>query len=204
MSRLNLNIAAVDFRQRFVDLLALAKLTQPQRSVLTRLQRLHDTAFLTAATPEEALQWYDWAQSLPSSVTRGSFKSLTGFTLDGTHPLPGSFMLAFDPEGAAYMLKVVKSRSELEVEAAAALRGSPHVVPAQFEEATRRDGVAFCGLLMPKYERSFEASDLQLSPSVLFRRTTTMVEALNAIHRLGWVHMDVKEANIFGKCYKKL
>ncbi len=112
-------------------------------------------------------------------------------------------MLAFDSEGAAYMLKIVKSRSEQEVEAAAALLGSPHVVPAQFQEARRHDGMTFCGLLMPKYERSLEASDLQLSPSVLFRRTTTMVVALNAIHKLGWVHMDVKEANIFGECYEE-
>ena len=171
---------------------------RPSAAVLARLQRLHDTAFLTSATPDEALQWYQWAQALPASVTRGSFLSLTGFTLDGTHPVLESLMLAFNSEGAAFMLKIVKSRGEQEVEAAAALFDAPHVVPAQFAEASRHDGNLFCGLLMPKYERSLEASDLRLSPSVLFRRAIDTVEALNAIHERGWVHMDVKEANIFG------
>jgi hypothetical protein len=188
----------VDFRQRFVDLLGRAKV-RPQPAVLARLQRLRDTVFLTCATPDEALQWYRWAQELPASVTRGLFRSLTGYTLDGAHPTLESLVLAFDEEGAAYMLKIVKSREDMEVEAAVALHGAPHVVPALYEEATRHTGAVFCGLLMPKYERSLEAADVQLSSSVLFHRTTTMVAALNAIHERGWVHMDVKKANIFGE-----
>lgn len=188
--------ATVDFRQRFVDLLGRAKV-RPQPAVLARLQRLRDTVFLTCATPDEALQWYRWAQELPASVTREFFRSLTGYTLDGAHPTLESLVLAFDEEGAAYMLKIVKSREDMEVEAAVALHGAPHVVPALYEEATRHTGAVFCGLLMPKYERSLEAADVQLSSSVLFHRTTTMVAALNAIHERGWVHMDVKEANIF-------
>ena len=167
--------------------------------MLTRLQQNKDSVFFSASTAEEAKHWYDWAKDLPLSPTRGRFKSRTGYTLNGPWSSYSSTLLtAFDDQGAAALLKVVPSRADPEVVAALALSGGPFVVSASFCSAARDDGSEFCGLLMPKYERSLDAAPEVLLPQVvLFSRAKALLDALRHVHAAGFVHMDVKEANVF-------
>jgi len=185
-------------RAAFVSLLLQARIT-PKEAVLTRLQQNKDSVFFSATNAEEAKHWYDWAKDLPLSPTRGRFKSRSGYTLNGPWSSYSSTLLtAFDDQGAAALFKVVPSRADPEVVAALALSGGPFVVSASFCSATRDDGSEFCGLLMPKYERSLDAApEVVLPQVVLFSRAKALLDALRHVHAAGFVHMDVKEANVF-------
>jgi hypothetical protein len=185
-------------RAAFVSLLLQARIT-PKETVLTRLQQNKDSVFFSATNAEEAKHWYDWAKDLPLSPTRGRFKSRSGYTLNGPWSSYSSTLLtAFDDQGAAALFKVVPSRADPEVVAALALSGGPFVVSASFCSATRDDGSEFCGLIMPKYERSLDAApEVVLPQVVLFSRAKALLDALRHVHAAGFVHMDVKEANVF-------
>ena len=51
---------------------------------------------------------------------------------------------------------------------------------------------------MPKYERSLDAApEVVLPQVVLFSRAKALLDALRHVHAVGFVHMDVKEANVF-------
>ena len=167
--------------------------------MLTRLQQNKDSVFFSATTADEASYWYAWAKGLPLSPTRGRFKSRSGYTLNGPWSHGGSTLLtAFDDQGAAALFKTVCSRDDPEVVAALTLNGGPAVVPASFCSAERDDGTEFCGLLMPKYERSLDAApEVVLPQAVLILRAKALLGALRHVHAAGFVHMDVKEANVF-------
>ncbi len=50
---------------------------------------------------------------------------------------------------------------------------------------------------MPKYERSLFDTNLVLHRSFLIPKALQMIDAVNRIHERGYVHMDIKEANVF-------
>ena len=191
---------AVDYRARFVQLLfeSTMKINRPSLDALNRLQRLHDTAYITAATPAEALHWYLWARDQPLSPTRGRFRSMTGYLLNGPSSIDANLILAYDPAGSTAMFKIMPSKDCPEVVAAVAVHGGPSLVPCTLHSAEKENGDTFCGLLMPKYDRSlFSVPDLILSEAVLLERAKSLLAAVRHIHRVGFVHMDIKEANVF-------
>ena len=66
------NANLVDFRGRFERLLR-ATGTRPKPEIMARLQRVRETAILTAGKPLEAIEWNEWAEALPQTVTRRVF-----------------------------------------------------------------------------------------------------------------------------------
>ena len=191
---------SIDFRARFVQLLSEStmKINRPSLEVLNRLQQLHDTAYITAATPAEALHWYVWARDQPLSPTRGRFRSMTGYLLNGPSSIDANLILAYDPAGSTAMFKIMPSNEYPEVVAAVAVRGGPSLVPCTLHSAEKENGDTFCGLLMPKYDRSlFSVPDLILSEAVLLERAKSLLAAVRHMHSVGFVHMDIKEANVF-------
>lgn len=171
---------------------------RPRPDVLLRLQFLRDTAILSAGSPAEARQWYEWARDLPHSPTRGRFRSATGHFLDGPSAFDANILLAFDAGGAAAMFKVMPSAECAEVVAARAVSGGPGLVPCELLCAERESGAPFCGLLMPKYDRSLATvPELVLAEDVLLKRAEVLLAAVRHVHGAGFVHMDVKEANVF-------
>ena len=188
---------AADVRARFEGYLRAAGI-HPRPDVLQRLQLLRDTAIVTAGSPAEALHWYEWARDLPRSPTRGRFRSVTGFLLNGPSAVDANILLAYDAGGGAAMFKAMPSVGCDEVVAARAVFGGPGLVPCELRSAEREDGSIFCGLLMPKYERSLAAvPELVLSEEVLYERAQTLLAAVRHMHHIGFVHMDIKEANVF-------
>jgi hypothetical protein len=165
------------------------------------MERLHATSYMaiaTAAAPAEAKHLYEWARTLPLSQTRGRFHDATGYTLNGPASYGEGLLLAFNSAGATFVFKIASSAEDPEVVAALALHGLPGVVPCTFHTASRDDGSVFCGLLMPKYERSLaDVTELILDESELLSCATRLVAAVRAVHSTGYVHMDIKEANIF-------
>jgi hypothetical protein len=176
--------------------------TRPKPAVMARLQRIKETAILTAGTAFEAQGWYEWAKDLPQTVTRGLFHNLTGYQLDGMHPNIEGIILAGNDEGLKFMFKTVKEGSE-EAFAATRLCGGPFLVGSRFERAEHEqdDGSnrVFEGLLMHKYEGTLQGGEFQLSLETLLKRTKAMILAVNHIHLQGLVHMDIKDNNIFVK-----
>jgi hypothetical protein len=190
----------LEARDRFERLLAEARV-RPKPDVMARLLVTRGTEMLLAKTPDEAMSLYTWAKNLPLSPTKGNFLEETGFTLDG--PLSShmdNFLTAFGPDGAAYVLKVVPGEADPEVVAALALADSPaevHLVRSRFCSARREDGGTFCGLLMPYFTRSLASAEVLLRRDVLLSRALDLVAAISSLHSKGFVHMDVKEANVF-------
>ena len=186
-----------DVRARFEGYLRAAGI-RPRADVLQRLQLLRDTAIVTSGSSAEALHWYEWARDLPRSPTRGRFRSITGYHLNGPSAVDASILLAYDAGGGAAMFKAMPSADCDEVVAARAVFGGPGLVPCELRSAEREDGSIFCGLLMPKYERSLAAvPELVLSEAVLFERAQALLAAVRHVHGSGFVHMDIKEANVF-------
>ena len=184
--------------ERFEGLLRAAGIACPKPDVMQRLQFLRDTAILSANSPAQALQWYEWARDLPLSPTRGRFRSVTGYMLNGPSYFDANILLAYDPIGDEAMFKVMTSADCAEVVAARAVCGGPNLVPCQVRNATRDDGSDFCGLLMPKYSRSLATvPDFVLAEEHLLVRAQQLLAAVRHVHGVGFVHMDIKEANIF-------
>jgi hypothetical protein len=192
----------VDYRRRFEELLKKANIIRPKVHVMERLQKVNAVAIMTAGTALEALHWYDWARELPQSVTRGVFKNLTGYELDGMHPQIDGIIQAGNDNNQSFMFKIAKC-GEHEAFAATAVNGGPFVVGCRFERAeyTNDDGVqrVLEGLIMHRYECSLDLSPYQLAPQNLLHRAKAMILAINHIHSRNIVHMDVKEGNIFIK-----
>ena len=190
---------SIDFRARFEALLRQGGI-RPKPSLLSRLQKVRETAIITAGTVVEAVQWYEWIKYLPESVTRGIFLNATGYELDGMHPQFDGILLAGDDEGRSYMFKLTPPESD-EAFFATRVRGKPYLVASSYERAEQEDanGVkhACGGLLMRKFDRSLFGHDFQCSAAVLLRRCKAMITAINAMHNDRIVHMDLKEANIF-------
>lgn len=169
---------------------------------MERLQKVNPVAIMTVGTAFEASHWYTWARDLPQSMTRGLFKNMTGYQLDGLHPQIDGIIQAGNDNGQSFMFKVTKSGGN-EAFAAASVNGGPFVVGCRFERAeyTNDDGVlrVLEGLIMHRYECSLDFLPYQLAPQNLLDRAKAMILALNHIHEHNIVHMDVKEGNIFIK-----
>lgn len=190
--------SAVDPVERFKLLLKQGGINA-RAIVLARLQMMHDTAFITVREPAAAVHWYEWARDQPLSQTMRRFSRESGYVLNGPVYNMNNMSLAYEvATGAAAIFKAVRGRDVAEVGAALALAGAPGLVPCTFHEAERDDGSAFCGLLMPKYERSLATvPGLFLPAGALLDRARVLLSAVRHVHARRFVHMDVKEANVF-------
>lgn len=173
---------------------------RPKPNIMARLQKVRETAIITAATSVEAVQWYEWVKGLPQSVTRGYFLNVTGYELDGMHLHFDGILLAGDAEGREYMFKLTLPNS-IEAFFATKVSGKAFMVASSYQRAEQVDAAGekhSCeGLLMRKFDRSLFGHDFQCSTSVLLRRCKAMITAINSLHLDRIVHMDLKEANIF-------
>jgi hypothetical protein len=186
---------AVDYRERFEGLLK-ERGVNARPAVVAKLQTLKPDAITTAKTGEEACYWYYWAKSLPTTTTRGVFKDVTGYQLNGPHPHIAGLLIAYGPKGEAKIFKLLPDKTA-EVRAVQRIGiAGPSLVTSEFLRATM-DGHEACGLLMPKYERALSYSECRLGGAILHERATDLVAALNHVHSCGLVHMDVKQANVF-------
>ena len=130
----------------------------------------------------------------------------TSYVLDGdVENMPAGMIYAFNERGKRFIFKPrqgILSGLEFQTERKAAekMNQGPHLVRTEYLEARMDSGEAFGGLLMTEYTRSLRAMEMfspQLSEDVLLIFALNMIEAVNYIHSLDLVHMDIKQSNIF-------
>ena len=88
----------LNYRERFEELLRQREI-RPKPNVMARLQRVRETAIITASTSEEAFHWYEWIKAIPQTSTRDHFLNITGYQLSGMHPQLDGILLAADTKG---------------------------------------------------------------------------------------------------------
>jgi len=185
----------------FVALLAAAGIRCPNDRVLSDLQVNHHQVLYTTGTPDAAKRWYEHVRDLPKSPTRGRFKSITGYLLNGGWAHGLNLTLAYDPSGGQLIFKrTMQGRGDPEVTAALTISegAPPGIVRCEYRNVVDDGGKEFGGLLMKLFARALSsAPDLVLSESILLDRAAVMVAAVRHIHSRGYVHMDIKEANVF-------
>ncbi len=192
--------------------------------VISRIQSSNPAALMTANTMSQAAVWYKHFENLPNTITRGIFMRDTGFVLDGNHEHFTTVIRAcrnVGDESFDFLFKIlpqdeIVSRRTLplplpEVTAALAMVGGPFLVRCGLEEvrvvfddagdaltAKGKGGGHRCsGLIMRMFSKPVNEIFAQLSETTLLKRTLAMMKAVNYIHTLDYVHMDIKEANIF-------
>jgi serine/threonine protein kinase len=157
-------------------------------------------------TSIEAMDYYESLARWPGSSTRGHFLATKAYTLDGdVENMPSGMIWAFDENGGRHIFKSLRSILgviELQAEKISAekMNGGPYLVQTQYLEVKMEAERSFGGLLMKEYSRSLahmEHSSPQLNEDTLLNRARSMIEAVNFIHGLGLVHMDIKQQNIF-------
>ena len=52
----------MNYREKFKNLLITKNINRPKESLLSELDKLHNTAILTASTGDEARYCYEWVQ----------------------------------------------------------------------------------------------------------------------------------------------
>lgn len=185
-------------RQRFVSLLSEGNITRPNAAVMKYLIFNKVASMAEIATKDEAVSLYEWAKNLPKTLTKGAFYSESGFKLDDPAFDREGMFFAFDVQTAPFIFKTVHESEDPEVIASKALSDSgKFLVPSRFLSLQGDGTHRLQGLIMPKYDRSLNAVDIETHPDTLLSRARDLVEALNFMHLNLLVHMDIKEANIF-------
>ena len=128
---------------------------------------------------------------------------MTGYQLDGMHLHLDGIILAGNDEGMLFMFKLANGSGDAEVVAETKVYGGPYMVGCRHEHAQYDCGNGshnlFRGLLMRKFEGTLDTDSFQLSLPALLKRAKAVILAVNHIHTLNLVHMDIKDGNVFVK-----
>jgi hypothetical protein len=91
------------------------------------------------------------------------------------------------------------SKGNSEIVAAAAFFGKDNLVPCTHLVATNDDGHTVTGLIMPKFTCDVAATlgQFTFGEEMVLKNGRDMVSALTLVHECSYVHMDIKEGNIF-------
>ena len=152
---------------------------------------------MTSSTGNEARYWYEWVKGIPRTHTRRIITEQTGYVVDGPLRELMEFLVVFK-DGYEYLLKSKLTPGEVEV--ATALNGGSYVVPCEFVSVSSSDDSllhTFKGLLMPRYSRALSSIHMKFSHPYILERCKNMIDAVNHIHNMNYVHMDIKDSNIF-------
>jgi hypothetical protein len=194
--------------------LARAKINAPQKSVLDTLVRRFPMQMTVAAgDTDSAVELYEELKMLPSTTTTARLKEQTQIHLNG-------------PAGAENINILIGSRSDktpVMVKILIATANHPKLSFGTLTDACRKEaqvcerlglssttlpfvqsevvdigdsrGVFRKAIVMPTYVRTV-ADSARLWPASLIDGSKRMVQALNYMHSLNLVHMDVKGSNI--------
>jgi serine/threonine protein kinase len=176
-----------------------SKITRPEAEVLDYLQIVKPSAFLTCSTPKQALYWYDLAKTIPGTPTKGLLAEKLGYIADGPVEELPDFIKVFK-NSKEFLLKM--KLTDTEADAAELFRGGPFIVPCEFVHVVSDAGEdvhELYGLVMPRYFRALCSMTYNLEYSHVLERCKDMIAAVNHIHSRNYVHMDIKDANIFVK-----
>jgi Protein kinase domain len=198
----------------FKAALARAKINAPQKSVLDTLVRRFPMQMTVAAgDTDSAVELYEELKMLPSTTTTARLKEQTQIHLNG-------------PAGAENINILIGSRSDktpVMVKILIATANHPKLSFGTLTDACRKEaqvcerlglssttlpfvqsevvdigdsrGVFRKAIVMPTYVRTV-ADSARLWPASLIDGSKRMVQALNYMHSLNLVHMDVKGSNI--------
>jgi len=203
-----------DVQARFVAFLNAAGITVDDRvmSIVSRSSNLSSRVAMLG-TPEDAVDLYRGAQSVPQSETRERVRRDRGITIDGDMLLPGiqnaEFFHAFDENYVPRVVKVPRGAGSAKLECALWNDVSDHVIPgAVFLVPVQFLGLGYSalnggrgcdthGVLMPLYSGTLARIPTPAGEDYAMKVIERIEPTLRFLNQRGWLHGDVKLSNIF-------
>ena len=201
--------------ERFQALLVGAGITLEQHVLKTIAESaMLSTQVTMCTTPAAAATVYEMAAHVLHTRTKATVRQKQGIVIDGLMIVEGvqsaMFFHAFE-NNVPRVLKVPLKAGRAEAECALwnelpdAVRGGQALVPvthvklAGTHEAARDSPPATLreGILMPKYACTLANVPAPMDASWALATARRVAAALDAVHSHGWLHGDVKPANIF-------
>lgn len=197
---------------RFLRLLNEGKIKRPDKRVMRIIEFRYPMQMSVISTAEGAVDLYEICKRLPLTSTCVRFKEAHGITIGGAmFPEESDLLQASSSTGLPVMVKLLGGRQyrrrgsqdPLEAELCDLLGLSPWDCPdrhpANLIRASQtrmlRGEVDVPAVIMRRYASNL--ADLgQLQRAPITRGVLRLMDALSFIHSKGFVHMDVKNANV--------
>jgi serine/threonine protein kinase len=200
--------------QKVRHALSRLSITRPDERVLGRIAMEFTAQLAAVDTDEQCYELYIHVKSLPSTTTRMEIRDQCRVRLNGPAFEDNPFLLLGNDEiGRPIVVKILKVRDDLssyeirkreverETQACELLQlsdssSSKALIHAELLTIGIPDSDhCFKALKMPKYNVLIQCASFDTI--VIAAQGQRLIEAVEFIHEKGFVHMDIKGANIF-------
>jgi len=197
-------------QQKFTQLLARTHKNRPDARILNTIVRRFSSRLAVCETPDDALDLYEDAELQPESETRLLIMEQHNIIVNGPLSIDGkAFILSgSDINGKPLIIKVLDpARASVEinnvhlVQQADRPQSIPEItdisvtLPSTAAREMRGRVGEYKALVMPRFI-STVIEQVQLPEQAIYEHVQDIVLALQYIHNLGYVYMDVKGSNI--------
>lgn len=193
--------------ERWLCLLEQAKIARPNKDVINLAVRVMTRRLDMVQDADQAVELYNDVKRIWGSTTKGQLAILLNLRINGPMSDMCPYLLsAVNPHtGKGMVVKVLEDDNEAAV-AKALMEGMPHgvrLVPTEAHKLhldpkqTRAQHACrvYDVLVMPRFTFSLAVS-MELMPDIILAEGRKLEDAIEYIHKKGYVHMDVKGNNV--------